>query len=154
MSVASGALATRNEEDAQSDMTELRNLPSVEHLLNHPDLSDSISIFGRPLTRDGIRFALEKIRKDHQVGDKIPGQGEIIDSINASLSGLLPNTMYHFRVTGQNASGTDYGADLTFTTGGTAPTVTTMTPDGISTTGASLNGRVNASGAESVTRQD
>jgi hypothetical protein len=36
--------------------------------------------------------------------------------VSASLSGLLPNTTYHYRLVASNADGTTYGDDQTFTT--------------------------------------
>jgi streptogramin lyase len=36
--------------------------------------------------------------------------------VSASVAGLAPGTLYHYRVAGTNASGTGYGADATFTT--------------------------------------
>jgi hypothetical protein len=38
-------------------------------------------------------------------------------SVSAAITGLAPNTTYHFRVKGVNSSGSSDGADLTFTTG-------------------------------------
>lgn len=38
--------------------------------------------------------------------------------VNASLSGLLPGVVYHFRVKMENAIGTSYGNDFSFTTEG------------------------------------
>lgn len=77
---------TRSEAYAVSIMSELRNLPSVDQLLQHPDLSAAISKFGRPLTRDGIRFTLEELRQNFQAGAKIPELGVIIESIMTKLS--------------------------------------------------------------------
>jgi hypothetical protein len=45
-----------------------------------------------------------------------PVTGYTNTAVNASLSGLAPNTTYHYRVVAVNASGTTYGADMTFTT--------------------------------------
>ena len=36
--------------------------------------------------------------------------------VDAALTGLAPNTVYHYRLVAANPSGTDIGADLTFTT--------------------------------------
>lgn len=38
------------------------------------------------------------------------------NAVNGILSGLTPNTTYHYRVEGVNSSGTSYGDDMTFTT--------------------------------------
>jgi hypothetical protein len=37
--------------------------------------------------------------------------------VSATLSGLAPDTTYHYRLVATNASGTSYGYDMTFTTG-------------------------------------
>lgn len=38
-------------------------------------------------------------------------------NVSANLSGLTPNTTYHYRVVATNSNGTSNGADMTFTTG-------------------------------------
>jgi hypothetical protein len=43
------------------------------------------------------------------------GAGEV--PVSRALSGLLPGTTYHYRLTATNLDGTSYGADQTFTTG-------------------------------------
>ncbi len=65
-------------------------------------------------------------------------------AVTSSLTGLLPNTTYHFRVKAVNIVGTTYGADMTFTTVSGPPVVTTSSSTGITNTGATLNGTVNA----------
>lgn len=45
--------------------------------------------------------------------------GNAAKSVSATISGLKPSTLYHFRVTATNASGQSTGQDMTFTT--TAP---------------------------------
>jgi len=64
--------------------------------------------------------------------------------ISSTLEGLSPNTTYHYRAAAQNANGTTYGADMTFTTGVHAPSVTTGGVSLISSTSATVNGSVNA----------
>jgi hypothetical protein len=44
--------------------------------------------------------------------------GNTPTAISAAITGLATNTTYHFRAKGANAAGTNYGADLTFTTSG------------------------------------
>jgi hypothetical protein len=54
------------------------------------------------------------------------GSGNANQSVSADITGLTPNTVYHFRVVAANPSGTTQGADQTFTT---APSPgTTATP--------------------------
>ncbi|HLP74966.1 MAG TPA: hypothetical protein VK155_18830, partial [Bacteroidales bacterium] len=57
-------------------------------------------------------------------------------AVTASISGLLPNTLYHFRVNGANCAGTVNGSDLTFTTPCTTATATVNTPTGVAATSA------------------
>jgi len=44
------------------------------------------------------------------------GSGTTTLSENANITGLLSNTLYHFRIMAMNSNGTSYGNDLTFTT--------------------------------------
>ena len=46
----------------------------------------------------------------------LPGSGESPVAVSASLSGLTPNTTYHFRISATNAGGTSTGTDETFKT--------------------------------------
>jgi len=83
--------------------------------------------------------------------------GTTSQSISASLSGLPCNTLYHFRAKGTNSGGTNYGADMTFTTSAcsvTAPTVTTNAASSVSQTGSTVNGTVNPNGASTTTSFD
>lgn len=73
-----------------------------------------------------------------------PVTGATDTAISASLPRLEPNTTYHYRAVGENGGGTTYGDDMTFTTTTVPPTVTTDAASGISTSGATLNGTVNA----------
>ena len=45
-----------------------------------------------------------------------PVTGSTAVSVSANLSGLAPNTLYHYRVDATNSAGITYGADSTFTT--------------------------------------
>lgn len=72
-------------------------------------------------------------------------------NIITSLSGLLPNTTYHYRAVGTNSLGTVNGSDLTFTTlASIAPIVTTNSATAISVSAANFNGTVNATGDTST----
>jgi hypothetical protein len=45
-----------------------------------------------------------------------PVTGNTVTNVSISLTGLLPNTTYHYRVRASNFAGTSNGSDLTFTT--------------------------------------
>ena len=88
-------------------------------------------------------------------GTNIPGNplnvsGNTVTAVNGAISGLLPNTLYHFRINGVSASGTTNGGDLTFTTSAIAPTVVTQAATGVNTTIATLNGTVNANNSSTT----
>ena len=72
-----------------------------------------------------------------------PVTGSAPTAVTAAITGLLANTLYHFRVVGVNTGGTSNGTDLTFTTVALVPIVNTTTSS-ITATGATLNGTVNA----------
>lgn len=85
-------------------------------------------------------------------GTTVPGvpatvTGNSVTPVSAALTGLLPNTTYHYRVNGTYASGTVHGNDTSFTTTAGPPVVTTLTATSITSTSATLHGTVNATGA-------
>ncbi len=49
------------------------------------------------------------------------GDGATSAAVSASVSGLTPGNLYHFRVVATNATGTTYGTDSTFTTASPSP---------------------------------
>lgn len=82
-----------------------------------------------------------------------PVTGTTVTSVSAALTGLTPNTLYHFRVVGTSAAGTSNGADLTFTTI-PPPTVVTNPATNVGTTSATLNGTVNPNGGSTTVSFD
>ena len=78
----------------------------------------------------------------------LPGSGESPVAVSAPISGLAPNTTYHFRISATNAGGTSKGADETFKTLPNAPTVVTTAASAITGTTATLNATVNPNGGE------
>jgi len=79
-----------------------------------------------------------------------PVTGSNNTSVSAGLTGLLPNTTYHFRVKAVSCGGTIYGTDQSFTTGCTAPSAVTNAATSVGPTTATLNGSVNAHGSSTV----
>jgi uncharacterized delta-60 repeat protein len=74
--------------------------------------------------------------------------GNTTQSVSAGISGLNPNTTYHFRLVGTNNGGTSYGSDMTFTTLSATgpPIVTTNVATNVTSSSATLNGTVNPNG--------
>ena len=64
---------------------------------------------------------------------------------SAPITGLAPETTYHFRMVAENATGTTEGADRTFRTPGPA-TATTESATGVGGVEATLVGKVNPNG--------
>ena len=82
-------------------------------------------------------------------GTNVPGvpptvTGNTATGSLAALTGLYPNTTYHYRINGTNSGGTSNGLDMTFTTAAAPPTVVTNPAGNIITNGATLNGTVTA----------
>jgi hypothetical protein len=77
-----------------------------------------------------------------------PGSGKSAVALSASLTSLIANTSYHFRVVARNLGGTSNGGDQTFVTPPSPPTVETKAASSIAQTGATLNATVNPNGGE------
>src|SRR6266576_406412 len=71
--------------------------------------------------------------------------GNTTQPVSANISGLSPNTTYHFRLVGTNSGGTSFGSDMTFTTNG-PPIVTTGAATNVTSSSATLHGMVNPNG--------
>jgi hypothetical protein len=82
----------------------------------------------------------------------VPGTvtGNTVTPVSAGITGLLPGTTYHYRVKGVNSFGSSNGLDMTFTTAAILPVVITTAATGINSTGATLNGTINAGGASTT----
>jgi len=81
-----------------------------------------------------------------QTAYSYPGSGTAIVPVSAGISGLLPNAVYHFRVVAQNSMGTAMGEDRWFWTLDADPTLITDPATSVSSTGATVNGRINPNG--------
>lgn len=77
----------------------------------------------------------------------ITGNGD--SNVSAILIGLTEGKTYHYRIVATNTLGTTYSNDMTFTTLGQVPTISTKPANNITITGAQLNGTVNANYLES-----
>jgi phosphodiesterase/alkaline phosphatase D-like protein len=74
-----------------------------------------------------------------------------------TITGLAPNTVYHFRIIAASGAGTTGGRDIAFETKTACvprsrPTVVTGAAMGVASTGATLRGRVNPHGCATTYR--
>mgnify|MGYP003605873649 CR=1 FL=1 len=79
------------------------------------------------------------------VGQLVAGTDVV--AVSNGISGLLPGTLYHVRLTATNSAGVASGADLTFTTPALLPVVVTAPASAVTTNAATLDGTVNPGGA-------
>jgi L-seryl-tRNA(Ser) seleniumtransferase len=78
-------------------MADLRSLPSVDRLIQTPQAVEWIMLFGRPLTLEAIRFALEESRQKFLKGDpavEIPGEAALLLSIGRRLQDWTAPTLH------------------------------------------------------------
>ncbi len=73
-----------------------------------------------------------------------PVTGDSLAGVSASVTGLNPGATYHFRIKAVNSLGTSYSDDSEFVTLGKVPDVNIQKATGVSSSGAVLNGAVNA----------
>src|SRR5207249_2752299 len=76
--------------------------------------------------------------------------GTTVGNYGYAISGLSPNTSYHFRIVAYNNGGTNYGTDLTVTTPASPPTVQTLAATSVTAGSATLNGSIDPNGASTT----
>jgi L-seryl-tRNA(Ser) seleniumtransferase len=74
-------------------MPDLRDLPSIDKLLNTPQAVDFTTQFGRPLTLDALRTTLETARAAFKGNQNLPDQVEILGSAEALLESWVSPTL-------------------------------------------------------------
>lgn len=72
---------TENIEFTQMSITSLRDLPSVDQLLQAPQVQDWLAKYGRSLVLESIRKTLDQARLNFGQGKPIPQQAEILTGI-------------------------------------------------------------------------
>ena len=70
-------------------MSELRNLPAVDALLQTPAAAGLIVHFGRPLTLDAMRTVLTEARAGYSSGGNLPEPSELMELITSRLESWL-----------------------------------------------------------------
>jgi L-seryl-tRNA(Ser) seleniumtransferase len=79
----------------------LRNLPSVDQLLQNVVSQAWIPVYGRPLVVEALRVALESARVDYKQGRSLPEADELLEKAQQILGGWTAPTL----VTVINATG-------------------------------------------------
>jgi hypothetical protein len=69
--------------------------------------------------------------------------------VQADLSGLVPNAVYHFRLAATDANGTQKSEDSTFTTAG-PPGIESFNTSGLTASSTDFNAKINPHGAETT----
>jgi len=74
--------------------------------------------------------------------------GNTTQPVTETITGLSPNTTYHFRLVGTNNDGTSFGYDVTFRfdTNTTGPVIITNPATSVMSSSATVNGTVNPKG--------
>lgn len=74
-------------------MSELRQLPSVDHMMNIDLVSDYISDYGRRLTTDAIRTVLDQVREKYHPEDAVPTEESLINLVGVQLASWTAPTL-------------------------------------------------------------
>ena len=75
-------------------MTSLRDLPSVEQLLQTPRVADLVTCYGRPLTLDALRLSLDETRAAVRGGSSsIPSRDDLTSRADALLAAWTRPTL-------------------------------------------------------------
>ena len=79
------------------------------------------------------------------------GDGTKNVAVHRTATGLIPGTLYHYRLVANNGSGQSVGTDHTFKTAGhPPPAVATGPASNVTATGATVTGILNPNGAETT----
>jgi L-seryl-tRNA(Ser) seleniumtransferase len=75
-------------------MTELRNLPSVDKLLQTPAGIEWIAGYGRSLTIETVRATLEQIRQDFSNKKVLPNEAQILLQVGTNLENYTQPSLF------------------------------------------------------------
>jgi len=119
-------------------------------------VTTTTAVTGGDITDEGASPVLTRgvcwsLNSNPTITDNVTSDGTGVGTFTSSITGLTSGFTYHIRAYATNDAGTAYGADLTFTTLGTEPTVTTTTASAITKTTAIAGGEVISAGTSPVT---
>jgi L-seryl-tRNA(Ser) seleniumtransferase len=67
-------------------MSDLRQIPSVDHLIKAESIANSIAVYGRPLTVQAIRAVLAGVRTNYTSGSSVPNEDDLVDRVAQQLT--------------------------------------------------------------------
>jgi hypothetical protein len=106
-------------------------------------LCASVNPNGSEVTECKFEYGLTASYGSSALCTPAPGSGTSPVEVSAEVTGLTPNTTYHFGVAATNAGGMSTGSDRTLTTLPNPPTALTAAASSITQTWATLNATVN-----------
>ncbi len=83
---------------------------------NSAQLNGTVNPHGKEVTECKFEYGTTVGYGSSMACGSLPGKGEAPVAVSAAVSGLSPNTVYHFRVVAKTSAGTSHGEDETFTT--------------------------------------
>ncbi|MFL7890684.1 MAG: L-seryl-tRNA(Sec) selenium transferase [Anaerolineales bacterium] len=74
-------------------MNDLRQLPSVDQLMNTEMVAEYVTVYGRTLTTNSIRAVLNQVRANHQSGHSIPAEVDLIRLVEEEIKTRIDPTL-------------------------------------------------------------
>ncbi len=74
-------------------MDSLRSLPSVEQILQSPDVLELAAAYGRPLTLAAVRQALEEARQNYPQTGNVPDSSELVEQTRRIVEETVKPTL-------------------------------------------------------------
>ena len=141
--------------EAEQTFTTLASRPTVRTGMA-TEVTQTSATLGGTVNPNGVEVSVCKIEYGTSTAygstatcTPPPGAGSSPTAVSASITGLSAGTNYYFRVSATNATGTEYGAEQTFTTLPDPPTVTTGSPaPTLGYTTATVYAQVNPNGGD------
>ncbi len=103
---------------------------------------------GADITARGVCWATSA---NPTTADNTTSNGTGTGIFTSNLTGLTPGTTYYVRAYATNSEGTNYGNQVSFSTGAVVPTLTTTAVSSITQTSAASGGNVTDDGGAAVT---
>ncbi len=82
-------------------MSSLRDLPSIDQLLQDPAVNGWLTQYGRPLTLEALRTSVNRARESYKASKRLPTNGELLQSTHDLLqSWVSPSLLPVINATG------------------------------------------------------